>query len=393
LQPLKRSSQINSPKLRVLLITRNLPPLIGGMERLLLHIAQSLAEFTQLTVIGPKGCKDFLPECVETVEVSEKLSPFIVASVLKSVGICRAAKFDLVIGGSGLLGPNLRILSLLFNIKTMIYLHGLDLVVDSFIYQRVFTPSLRTLNTTLVNSQNTRKIAIEKGIHEERIFTINPGTQIPEIPDRKILEQFRADFDIPFKRNILFVGRMTKRKGLSQFIKFSLKSILDEAPEAGLIVVGENPKDSLNKMGEENEVVETISALDKKTQNRIVFLGQLSNQDLVSCYATSDVLIFPLVETPGDIEGFGMVAIEAAALGTSTVAFDTGGIRDAVSSQNGKLIPTGQYELFSSAVIDSLRNQEPDSSSCIAHAEMFSWEIFETKLRTALNKTSKQHLN
>ena len=40
----------------VLLITRNLPPLRGGMERLVQHVAQSLADGYDLSVIGPDGC-------------------------------------------------------------------------------------------------------------------------------------------------------------------------------------------------------------------------------------------------------------------------------------------------------------------------------------------------
>ena len=54
---------------KALLITRNLPPLLGGMERLNLHLAQELASAYKLTVIGPTGCREFLPPNVNVVEV------------------------------------------------------------------------------------------------------------------------------------------------------------------------------------------------------------------------------------------------------------------------------------------------------------------------------------
>ena len=46
----------------VLLITRNLPPLRGGMERLVQHVAQSLADDYDLSVVGPEGCSAYLPQ-------------------------------------------------------------------------------------------------------------------------------------------------------------------------------------------------------------------------------------------------------------------------------------------------------------------------------------------
>ena len=89
-------------KPRVLLVTRNLPPLTGGMERLIQQAALGMAEFADLTVIGPTGCAAALPEHVEVFEVPEKLAPFLLLSAAQGIGLARPGRFDCVIGGSGL---------------------------------------------------------------------------------------------------------------------------------------------------------------------------------------------------------------------------------------------------------------------------------------------------
>ena len=57
---------------RVLLVTRNLPPLRGGMERLNLHMALELASAFDLDVIGPSGCAAELPETIHVQEAPHR---------------------------------------------------------------------------------------------------------------------------------------------------------------------------------------------------------------------------------------------------------------------------------------------------------------------------------
>ena len=364
---------------RVLLITRNLPPLVGGMERLMQHMAAGIAQYTRLTVIGPRGCTEHLPKEVEVLETSEKLARFLVFSTWHAIRLCQQRTFDRVIGGSGLIAPTLRILKRLFFTETVIYLHGLDLVVDSLSYQRVFVPCIGGIDHVIVNSRNTRRLAIEKGVEESRIAVVNPGTDLPNPPDEIALQRFRAKFNIPFEKIMIFVGRITRRKGLSKFLEHSLPEILAVEPGAGLVIVGKNPEHSLNRLGEEKKVFSLASRHEYK--DRILFLGQLSDSDLQACYALADVQIFPVMDIPGDVEGFGMVAIEAAALGTPTVAFDVGGVADAISKDNGQLIPGENYDAFTRGILKVLRNKFPWQEKCVSHAQKYSWNRFDDDLR------------
>jgi phosphatidylinositol alpha-1,6-mannosyltransferase len=191
-------------------------------------------------------------------------------------------------------------------------------------------------------------------------------------------------YGVPFTNCILFAGRMTLRKGLSRFIEKSLPAVLEAVPDAGVVVVGDNPDQSLNKLGEQRAVVDTVQRLG--LQDKVRMLGQVSDAELLAWYAAADVLVFPLIEVPGDVEGFGMVAVEAAACGTPTIAFRAGGVPDAVGQANGRLVDAGRYDMFSSALVATLAGDRPSEQQCIEHARKFSWENFHRDIQTLLQK-------
>ena len=116
------------------------------------------------------------------------------------------------------------------------------------------------------------------------------------------------------------------------------------------------------------------------------WLGSCTDAELAEAYQAADVHVFPVRDMPGDVEGFGMVAIEAAANGLFTVAFDVGGVRDAiVVGASGTLVSAGDYEGFATEVLDTLR-QAPIGQSARARAAVgrFSWERFGREMREAL---------
>ena len=365
-------------KIRVLLITRNFPPLTGGMERLMQNMSHGLAEYTELTIVGPRGCAKFTPKGAQVHEAGSSLVPFLIVSLWYALRACRKTKFDLIIGGSGLIAPALLILRGIFGRKTMVYVHGLDLVVDSWVYQRIFLACLRRLDTIVANSGNTRRIALDRGVPSTRIVVVNPGTSLPEALDINTRTNLLKPYDIPFKKIMIFVGRMTQRKGLSRFIESSLPDIIASEPDSGLLIIGDNADQALTKNGERENVLDLVGRM--QLGSSVVFLGQISDIELQACYASATVQIFPIIDVPGDIEGFGMVAIEAAANGTPTVAFNVGGVADAISKSNGDLVEPGKYDHFSQAVLGYLRQTHFNSQQCIDHAKQYSWEQFNKKL-------------
>lgn len=372
----------------ILLITRNLPPLVGGMERLLHEAALGMSDYAELTVIGPKGCAKSLPDTVKVHTAPAGLAGFLLIALVHVLRIARRRRFDVVVGGSGLVAPLLLLASRLTGAPCVVMLHGLDLVVNSAIYQRLFVPCITRVDRVIANSRNTAELAIRKGVHAQRIDVIFPGTELPGPVGDAAVAAFRQRHGIRFKRYLLFAGRLTRRKGLSHFLRHCLRDILAQQPGLGLVVVGDDPRQSLDGRGDHAATLAAVKELG--LSDGIQFIGSVSNEDMWLAFADAQIHVFPLVEVPGDVEGFGMVAVEAAAAGTPTVAYDLGGVSDAISAQSGRLVGAGDSREFSRAVLEELDTPATSPEGCRQHAMSFSWERYNRQLGDTLDTVRRE---
>jgi len=296
----------------------------------------------------------------------------------------RGRHFGAIVGGSGLVAPCLLLLSLLLRVPTTCFIHGLDVVVASRIYQALFLPCVRRMNFIIANSSNTRSLCIERGVEPASIVVIPPGCAQPMInreEGRRFLEQQmgrQSDFVL------LFVGRVVPRKGLLRFMREAFADLLQQRPGTVLAIVGEEPVESLAHRSA--EMSELTALVEQRGWGEVVrFLGKVDDAALSLCYSGADCLLFPLVPVAGDVEGFGMVAIEAAAHGLQTVAFAEGGVVDAVADgASGYLVQSGDYPAMVQ-VLAGIAASESSAQACRAHAAGFSWEQFGEQLRTHMN--------
>jgi phosphatidyl-myo-inositol dimannoside synthase len=83
----------------------------------------------------------------------------------------------------------------------------------------------------------------------------------------------------------------------------------------------------------------------------VVLLGQVSESLLATLYAGSDLFVMPNIPVAGDMEGFGVVMVEAGAAGLPVLAADLEGIRDVIAAgENGELLPSGNAGAFLDAI-------------------------------------------
>ena len=365
----------------VLVVTRNFPPLTGGMERLMLHAASALSKRFDVTLIGPTGCGRHFPQATRVIECPSGAGGFLLAAALKGSAHCARRTYRYVIGGSGLVAPIVVLLARLSRATPAVHVHGLDLVVRHHIYQALFVPMIRRCRVIIANSSNTKRIAIDKGCSDERVAIINPGTRLPTEAEVAATEEMTRS--LPDKTIVLFVGRIVARKGLLPFVENAWQSILEKVPNAHLLVVGDDPENALLRdAGQTLEFNKLLKA--KSLRGSVTFLGEVEDELLWRYYALANVLAFPLIHVEGDVEGFGMVAIEAAACGTPTVAFSVGGVPDAIEENvSGHLIQPDNYAAFAASVISVLENTRPSASSCKQFATRFSWPRYDDQLLQA----------
>lgn len=370
---------------KVLIVTRNFPPRWGGMERLNWHMADELSRFGQVHLIAPGGARaSGLPQGIGVTEVP--LSPlplFLLSALWHTLRMSLTWRPEVVLAGSGLTGPIAWIAARLSGARAVAYLHGLDITVPHPVYRRLWLPVLRRLDAIIANSHATQELAQQAGMDPDRIHIVHPGVSIPQ-SDPSARARFRAAHELGDRPVLLSVGRITARKGLREFVRDALPLIVARLPDVTLVIVGEEPAHALYAASQTVESIQA-SANEAGVGSNLRFLGTLFGEALTEAYAGADLHVFPVRHLPNDPEGFGMVAVEAAAHGLPTVAYATGGVVDAIAEgASGRLIHPHDATAFAGAVVELIDTPLPMSRT-VTFAKEFAWERFGQRLSESLS--------
>lgn len=380
----------NKPK--ILIVSRNFPPLVGGIERFLLNAVRQLHSEFQCDVIAPEGCEKSLNALQQGFACRVSSIPRFLFCALWTT-LRKASSYQLLIAGSGVTAPIVVIAGKLFKKPSIVFVYGLDLIAANTVYQWLFVPFIRHADTVITISHNTAALARKKGV--KNIEILFPGVDIPETqPDANL---FLQQYTLQNKTILLAVGRIIPRKGLAEFVEHCLSNLIKTCPDIVLVVIGDTPHQALQKNSNYMQQLQA-SIARQKLESYVHFIGTVDDEALHNAYAAAQVFIFPLRPVSGDVEGFGMVAVEAAAHGLPVVAFAEGGVTDAVSDQvSGKLVKSGDYAAFNQAILDILNSDEINADNCKTFAKQFSWENFGQNLRrycantiAAFKQTTKQ---
>lgn len=374
---------------RILFVTRNFPPLIGGMERLAHNAYMQLGRHFSCDLVGPRGSGEHAGAAGRVHECTTRpLAAFLASALLKTLRASRRTRYDIILAGSGVTAPICLLAARSSGAACITFIHGLDLIADNRIYRKMFLPAIRRCDLVIANSSNTAELAAAAGVPRSRIRILHPGVELPaEIAAGR---DFRAGYGVGDRPLLLFAGRLIPRKGIAEFILHALPQVVANDPETLLAIIGTEPRHALNRGG---GVLDAIRAAIRKAglERNVLMLGSVDDTTLQSAFAAADLMVFPLRPVAGDVEGFGMVAIEAAACGLPCVAFAEGGVADAISNgQSGYLVPSGDYNGMSDTII-ALQNGEllkPDSAACRAHAARFQWQNFGDRLVRLITETA-----
>ncbi len=189
------------------------------------------------------------------------------------------------------------------------------------------------------------------------------------IPNGIDLEHFSVDVPkieefCDGKQNILFVGRLEFRKGVNYLLKAYL-DVKREIPNSRLIIVG--PGTRLRKRYER-------WVRRHHLENDVIFAGYVSYEDLVRYYKTADVFCAPAISR----ESFGIVLLEAMAVGKPIVASNIEGYASVVADgEDGLLVPPCDAPGLARALMTVLGDQalrEQMGAKGVLKARDYSWE-------------------
>jgi glycosyltransferase involved in cell wall biosynthesis len=363
----------------ILFITRKHPPSIGGMERLSYNLITQMRVRVQARAITWGGSQAALPL-------------FFLYALVKSMQL-GVRGLDLVHIGDPVLAPIGYIMKRLFDVPVVVTVHGLDITFSPQPYQRIIPRLLRSMDRVVCISKSTYDACIERGMSAEQCLIIHPGVSIPDrVPSRdesrrwlgKMVNRDLADAFV-----LMTAGRLVPRKGVAWFVESVLPQILRVEGNVCYTIVGSGP--------DEDRIMSAVKS--QKLEGVVHLLGQVPEQDLVHAYAAADLFIMPNVRQQGDMEGFGLVALEAGAHGLPVAAADLEGIRDAiVVGHTGELFPSGDAGQWTEALVGYLSNrarlQELTGSAQMAVRQQFTWarmiDEYEALFRETLAQRDTQ---
>ena len=165
----------------------------------------------------------------------------------------------------------------------------------------------------------------------------------PAYRDEGIRQQYVSNND-PL---LLFVGRLVEKKGVEYLIR-ALPEILNEFNRAKLLIIGNGLlADDLKRLSRELNLTDSV-----------YFEGDLDNKKLPRYYASADIFIGPsVIPESGDLEGQGVVFLEAMASGCCTIGTNIGGIpMSVVHEKTGLLVEQKNAAQIGDAVRRILNN-------------------------------------
>lgn len=346
--------------MRILFVTWNYPPKLGGMEILLANLVEHLRPYAAVQVLGPYADTTSSSIAEQETDVlrpaRDGLSAFTVHAFSQGTRLLRQESYDLIFGGSALMTPLVYVLGRVSGVPPVLYAHGLDLIYSHPLYQLMIRFLLPRCAKVFTNSRASRKEALDRGVPLDRVSVLHPGLEFAEFERASDTGSVREKFGLEERPMLLSVGRLAKRKGLVEFVQHSLPSIVARHPDVILVVVGGNPSDSLTHKQDVKSQIEA-EAKRRGLEDYVRLLSWIDREDLIQLYHACNVFVLPAIGVPGDIEGFGIVLIEAGAAGKPVVSTELGGITDAVlNGRSGILVEPRQWEEISDAISNLLAN-------------------------------------
>lgn len=378
---------------KLLMLSWNFPPAMGGIENMVESLFRGLRRRGHEVRIVTSGTRGAPAEEGVHRATRPGLPAYVAASFLRGWALCRAEKPDFILCGSLVSAPAGWALSRLFRRPWGVTLYGSDLAIGGRVYRTVVRFLLRRADSLFPISRHTASLAARFGVDMNRAAIIPPGVRTepfdrpPTEGAGELLDACRG------KKVILTVGRLVRRKGVLEFVRDVMPTILQRHPDALFLAVGEDAAGSLIHRGEGMRArIEAVIG-EKGLGESARLLGSLDEKDLIALYFRADVFVLPGLDLPGDVEGFGIVFSEAALAGVPLAATRTGGVPDAVEDGvTGLLVPPGQPAALAEAVSRLLSDEALRARLGRAAAErartVFAWDVivrrYEEALATAL---------
>ena len=369
-----------------MLVTNDLGPRAGGIETFILGLVEglpknSLVIYTSmqkgsapfdaqlLEKFGATVIRDRAKMLLPTPRINRKAASILKQYQIKNVWFGAAAPLALMAKQLRKAGAS--------NIVALSHGHELwwaKIPVLKQLLQKI----IRDVDSVGYLGDYTKSEIIKVTSEVNKLVQISPGIDTnyfsPKTPNPKLL----AKYQLEGRRVIVCVARLVHRKGQDQLIK-AMPDILKKYPDAILLIVGQGPIEQMLRN----------SARQLGITHKVIFTGRVAHSELTDYICLGEIFAMPVRSrfSGFEVEGLGIVYLEASACGLPVVVGDSGGAKDAVIDQvTGLLVDGTNVDQISKVICELLA--DPIRGKAMGEAGR-GWVISNWQLATWSEKFNK----
>ena len=209
----------------------------------------------------------------------------------------------------------------------IISLHGLDINLALKNKPKLTAKILRRADKIVVNTKNTAKIISHLDLPKEKIHLIYPSLDFSLSFDPNKLSKIKQSLKIKTNDKVLLtVGRLNSRKGHDMVIRAVNQLQKDVNLKYIIVGSGDFKKELL------------LLIRKYKLQDRVFIYSGVEDEDLIYYYKLANIFVMPNRSSKTDIEGFGIVFLEAARVGIPIIGGEGGGVTELFTHEKEALL-------------------------------------------------------
>lgn len=318
--------------MKTLFVTRKYPPQHGGMETFSWELTNRFPTQKKVIKISQRTQRQIL-----------WILPLLCVRTLFNIHSSSVIHL-----GDLVLAPIARVTRLFTKKPIVVTVHALELTYKRQLLKTAIDSSLSAIDHFVAVSDYTRGLLMDRGVPADKITVIPHGVDIPEF-DRTESRTVAEDVaDASANTLILLsVGRLQRRKGVAWFLESVIPLL--HGLDFRYVVTSTGP--------EYKRLQHFITQHGLEEQVKLV--GKVDSETLHHLYAGADIFVMPNIPVENDAEGFGFVAIEAAAYGLPVLASRLEGITSAIADgENGLLITPKHAEGYADNILEWARDEK-----------------------------------
>jgi phosphatidylinositol alpha-1,6-mannosyltransferase len=338
---------------RTLIVTNDFPPRQGGIQSFIHSLALRLPP-DRLTVYAPKwdGAAEFdRAQPFEVVRHPTSLMLPVPSVTSRAVAIARRTGAEAVVFGAaaplGLITPALRRAGVE---RAVGITHGHEAGWAALPGARALLHRIGEETDVVTYLGEYFRVRVSRALSTRaaaRMLRLAPGVDAARFsPDPTAGQAVRERYGLAGRPVVVCVSRLVPRKGQDTLIR-AWPEVLRQVPGAALVVVGGGPhRAALRRLSERIGV-----------SPHVTFTGPVPADELRAHYAAGDVFAMPCRTRRGglDVEGLGIVYLEASAAGLPVIGGDSGGAPDAIAEgESGYVVPGRDVAALAARVTELL---------------------------------------